>query len=149
MLDFSQRFDFLTVLAAGPIDHFALPVGDPARRIGAKGDGASGKATAVVIDPQLKEMVGESCPVNFNTIYAPVASVASDCHVYLAKGTEPLLVSFPHGRGHVVYTSFHNGVQVSDQEKNLLMCIILQTLSLATSTPLVELAEATQINAMR
>lgn len=116
---------------------------------GAKGDGASGKATAVVIDPQLKEMVGESCPVNFNTIYAPVASVASDCHVYLAKGTEPLLVSFPHGRGHVVYTSFHNGVQVSDQEKNLLMCIILQTLSLATSTPLVELAEATQINAMR
>jgi molecular chaperone DnaK len=114
-----------------------------------KGAGRKGNATATVVDTELQQFVGASCPINFNTIYAPVASIGPDCRVYLARGNEPLLVSFPHGNGHVVYTSFHNGVQVSEKEKKLLMFIILQTLSLATSTPLVELAEQTHIQAAR
>lgn len=110
-------------------------------RFGRKGEGRSGDAIATVLDADLKELVGATVPINFNTIYAPVASVGSECRVHLAKGTEPLLVSFQHGEGHVIYTSFHNGVQLSDKETTLLSCIILQTIALATNTPLVELAE--------
>ena len=114
-------------------------------RFRGKGDGRSGNAVATVIDPELRELVGRTCPINFNTIYAPVESVADHCHVYLTKGREPILVSFQHGDGHVIYTSFHNGVQVSEQERTLLMFMILKTISLATSTPLVELAESANL----
>jgi molecular chaperone DnaK len=112
---------------------------------GSKGAGPSGTATATVVDPELREQMGASCQINFNTVYAPVASVNRDCHVYLAKGQEPILVSFSRGEGHVIYTSFHNGVQVSKNERTLLACIILKTISLATSTPLVELAETANL----
>jgi molecular chaperone DnaK len=113
-------------------------------QFGQKGDGKAGKVTAEVVDENLKKLVGNAVPIDFNTIYAPVRSVSDDCKVYLAKGSEPILVSFPYAKGHVVYTSFHNGVQVSEKEKELLKFIILQTISLATNTPLVELAESTK-----
>ena len=45
----------------------------------------------------------------------------------------------------MIYTSFHNGVQLSDKEQTLLMFIILKTISLATSTPLVELVESAKL----
>ncbi len=117
-------------------------------RFGGKGDGRAGKTTATVIDPTLRDLVGASYPINFNTIYAPVASVSDDCRIFLVRGKEPLLVSFAHGAGHVVYTSFHNGVQVSEHEQRLLAYIILQTISLATSTPLVELVESTALRGL-
>jgi hypothetical protein len=101
---------------------------------------------ATVLDPDLREQIGPTCQINFNTIYAPVKSVSGKCHTYLAKGAEPLLVSFPYGLGHVVYTSFHNGRQLSEQEQRLLSFIILKTISLATNTPLVELAYSTHID---
>lgn len=112
---------------------------------GGKGDGPSGKITAEVVDEGLRGAIGKTCPINFNTIYAPVRSVNADCKIYLQKGREPILVSFPYGAGHVVYTSFHNGAQVSDKENELLMFIILQTISLATNSPLVELADSVNI----
>jgi molecular chaperone DnaK len=114
-------------------------------RFKGKGDGPKGRTTAAVLDPELKETLGGSWPINFDTVYAPVHSVNSNCHVYLARGNEPILVSFPYKKGHVVYTSFHNGVQASDQERKLLMFIVLKTISLATSTPLIELAESKDI----
>ena len=73
---------------------------------GAKGEGPAGKTVAAVIDPELRDLLGPDCPIDFNTVYAPVRSVGESCCVYLTKGTEPILVSFPHGNGHVVYTSF-------------------------------------------
>jgi molecular chaperone DnaK len=111
---------------------------------GRKGAGPKGSATATVVDDGLRAMVGKTVPINFNTIYAPVDSVTSECQVYLKKGSEPLLVSFQHGDGHVVYTSFHNGVQMSAQEKELFSYIIMQTIALATNTPLVEVAETSK-----
>jgi len=113
----------------------------------AKGAGPSGKILASVIDDDLSQLVGSTYPINFDTVYAPVDSVTDNCHVYIAKEDgEPILVSFRHGDGHVVYTSFHNGAQVSEKETQLLMFIILQTISLATSTPLVELAETANLH---
>ncbi len=113
---------------------------------GSKGDGPSGKVVARVVNEGLRELVGGTVPINFDTIYAPVQSVTSECTIHLANGNEPILVSFPYAKGHVVYTSFHNGAQVSDQEAQLLRSIILQTISLATNTPLVELAESTYLH---
>lgn len=112
---------------------------------GEKGDGDSGKVIAEVVDRGLADLVGDSVPIEFDTIYAPVKGVSKDCNVYLKKGNEPLLVSFAYGEGHVVYTSFHNGAQKSDKEKELLKYIILQTMSLAMKTPLVELAESNRL----
>ncbi len=114
-------------------------------RFKSKGAGPPGRTTASVLDPELRDLLGPSLPIHFDTIYAPVHSVNSSCRVYLARRREPILVSFPYGNGNVVYTSFHNGVQVSKQEQKLLMFMVLKTISLATSTPLVELAEFTRI----
>ena len=112
---------------------------------GGKGDGKSGKVVAQVVDDGLKQLVGPSIQINFDTVYAPVSKVSSDCKIHLARGSEPILVSFPYAQGHVVYTSFHNGAQTSEQEKELLRYVILQTFSFATDTPLVELVESTNI----
>lgn len=108
---------------------------------GGKMDGQKGDVAASVLDPELKQLVGPTCPLSFPFAYSLVRSVTSDCRVYLARGREPLLVSFPYGKGHVIYTSFHSGGQQSDKAMQLLSFIILQTIALATSTPLVELAE--------
>lgn len=96
-----------------------------------------------VVDPEIQAFTGPKTTVDFNTIYIPVASVTNDCTVYMIKDRkEPVLVSFPHGDGHVVYTAFHNTANISDKLAEVIKYVILRTISLATKTPLVELAES-------
>jgi len=45
----------------------------------------------------------------------------------------------------VVYASFRNGRPFSEQEQRLISFIILKTISLATHSPLVELADSTNV----
>ncbi|MCI0700453.1 MAG: Hsp70 family protein [Planctomycetia bacterium] len=114
-------------------------------KFGERFQGVAGTATATVADPDLRALVGPTCPIEFNLAYLPALSARSDCRVYLTRGKEPLLISFPHGNGHVVYTSFHNSQQQSEKAQQLLSYIILQTIALAANTPLVELVESNNL----
>lgn len=117
-------------------------------RFGGRFSGKKGQTEATVQDPELKQLIGPTCPITFNLDYQTVEWADSGCRVYLTRGKVPILVSFAHGDGHVVYTSFHHGKQLSDRASTLLSSIMLQTISLATDTPLVELAEANNIRAV-
>lgn len=43
-----------------------------------------------------------------------------------SEGLAPIVVSFPHGEGHVTYTCFHNEAQVSEAEQKLLRFLVLR-----------------------
>ncbi len=107
-------------------------------------NGPWGKHLIHITDPAIKALAGESKQVDFGPAYVVVKSVSQGCTVYAQRdASEPVLVSFPHGDGYVVYTSFHNGADIGDDVAEVVKYVILQTMSLATSTPLVELAEST------
>ena len=107
--------------------------------------GKGGSYTLQVTDPELQQLVGRTTTGHFGPAYVVVKSVDRSCTVHMKKGSEPVLVSFPHGEGHVVYTSFHNDASASASVIEVVSCVILQTVALATSTPLVELAESTKL----
>lgn len=112
------------------------------RFTGRKGPG--GKHKIRIIDQEVRELTGETKSVDFGPAYVVVKDVSNECTVYAMRGaSEPVLVSFPYGAGHVVYTSFHNGAGISNEVAEVIRFIILRTMSLATSTPLVELVEST------
>jgi len=123
--------------------HISVPF--PGRiQFAERGSGRSHRCVANIVDSELQEaMHSTTVPINFNTIWVPVSSASSECSVYLTERCtgKPILLSFPYGKGHVVYTAFHSGVQQSEAEQELLRFIILKTIALSTNTPLVELAE--------
>ncbi len=53
---------------------------------------------------------------------------------------KPLLVSFRHGKGEVLYTSFHNHAQVSKTEEKLLRYLILKPMLADISAEMADLA---------
>src|SRR5207248_2462271 len=53
-----------------------------------------------------------------------------------------LLVSFPHGRGHVIYTSFHNHAQVSDIERRLLEFLVFRPILASAAAAAADVATA-------
>jgi hypothetical protein len=110
---------------------------------GKKGKGGSHRLQ--VTDPELEKLVGKTTTGHFGPAYVVVNSVDRGCNVHIKKGSEPVLVSFSHGDGHVVYTSFHNDANAAASVVKVVSCVILQTVALATSTPLVELAETTNL----
>ena len=107
--------------------------------------GHRGDYNVQVTDPELEKLVGRTTTGHFGPAYVVVKSVDRGCTVHMKKGSEPVLVSFSHGDGHVVYTSFHNDANAAASVVKVVSCVILQTVALATSTPLVELAESTNL----
>jgi molecular chaperone DnaK len=111
--------------------------------------GSVGSAPVQVVDSEVCHLTGATTKVEFGPAYVVVERVSDACTVYMMRGSkEPVLVSFPHGEGYVVYTSFHNAAKISSDVAKVIMCVILRTVSLTTSTPLVELAEATNLSKM-
>ncbi|MCA8999457.1 MAG: Hsp70 family protein, partial [Planctomycetaceae bacterium] len=107
--------------------------------------GPVGKHQLNVLDPEMKQVIGATARADFGPGYVVVNSVSNDCQVYMTRGKEPVLVSFPYGKGHVVYTSFHNSASIDANSAKIVSSMILQTVSLATSTPLIELVESTHL----
>lgn len=101
--------------------------------------GPEGSLDAHVTDPGLASVLGGSTvPINFDLgAWVPVDTVADGVKVYLTgdmqdyggetRAGRPLAVAFGHGKGRVVFTSFHNQQQTSDVEKKLLNYLILLT----------------------
>ena len=82
--------------------------------------------------------------------WVPITSAKNDVDIYLEANVNcsdmgqrqrPIMAGFNYGKGYVVYTAFHNHAQTSKDEMSLLRIIALKPVSVATKTPLVELAK--------
>ena len=103
---------------------------------------------ARVLDPGLAEVIGQKIGLVFDKDLWVCAERVQGGKVYLeglvkdASGKEavlPLLVGFPHGKGQVVYTSFHNetakdrSAELTEQQKGLLEYLVFKQVTSGVS----------------
>ena len=93
------------------------------------------RVEARVLDQGLVDLIGPKLDLSFDTDLWVVPESAGMGTAYLEgdiahpDGTRlirPLLVSFKHGKGSVIFTSFHNEKQVSEKERALLKYLVLK-----------------------
>ena len=94
---------------------------------------------AEVVDPGLRQMIGDGIDLTFDqTDWRPAAISGEGVTVFLRgefatidgqRATAPLLVTFPHGQGNVIFTSFHNEKQQSEQEMQLLKFLVFSAVT--------------------
>jgi hypothetical protein len=103
------------------------------------GRGAVGTVEAEVVDPGLQRLLGPAIDLRFDMpAWRPAAFRGPDVTTYLrgtytlrddTEQTGPLLVSFPHGEGMVIFTSFHNEAQNTEMELDLLRHLVFTTVT--------------------
>ena len=106
------------------------------------GSGTKQALTAMVVDPGLREQIGETIALDFNANdWIPANFNCTDQTVLLkgeyeatigGKKEAPLLVRFKEGKGNVIFTSFHNEAQNSKQEEMLLRYLVFTTVTAKT-----------------
>lgn len=94
---------------------------------------------ARVVDPGLSEQIGQEIELKFDLPnWCPARFEASDETVYLEgqfrgpdgdRQSAPLLVKIPFEQGSILFTSFHNEKQNSDQERQLLKYLVFATVT--------------------
>jgi hypothetical protein len=110
-------------------------------------DGLDGTIMARVVDPGLRDVLkdnlrNDAIPLRFNLDHWKPAAFSSDrghkVTVLLqgtykkqegGKATAPLLVKFQHGKGTVIFTSFHNEKQNNDIETKLLKYLVFSAVT--------------------
>jgi hypothetical protein len=106
------------------------------------GSGDAQELVAEVVDPALRDIIGATIPLSFNLSKWKVAAFAGPRVTPLLRGIyvkdrdrdDPVettaagtfLVKFTHGKGTVIFTSFHNEKQQSDLEIKLLQHLVFQ-----------------------
>lgn len=92
-----------------------------------------GMVDAEIVDLGLREVLGcTQIELNFDLAgWRYLSSSYRDIRAYIegrerSDGQYPLLFSFKHGAGTVIFTSFHNHAQVSDKERRLLEFLALR-----------------------
>jgi hypothetical protein len=101
--------------------------------------GAPQTVQAKVIDPGLQEEIGSTIELTFDQEkWASAALTGPGMTTYLEgsfkdidgmEKTSPLLVKLPHGKGSVIFTSFHNEKQNSDKERQLLEFLVFSAVT--------------------
>lgn len=104
-----------------------------------EGKGEVQTVQAEVVDPALRRLLGPTIDLRFDMpAWRPAAFREPDVTTYLRgtyrlrdapEQTGPLLVTFPHGEGTVVFTSFHNEAQNKDMELELLRHLVFTTVT--------------------
>ncbi len=94
---------------------------------------------AEVVEPGLRRLLGPAIDLRFDMpAWRPAAFRGPDVTTYLSgtytlrdgsRQTGPLLVTFPHGEGTVVFTSFHNEAQNTELERELLRYLVFTTVT--------------------
>lgn len=115
------------------------------------GSGRAGTVAANVVDPELRQVVGNSTTVNFDMAsWSVLEGCQGETLVEAAQGTayagRPLMVEVEFGDGAVFYTSFHNRAQVSEQERVLLQLLVLKQISTSSKTSVVQVSQSLGIN---
>lgn len=91
--------------------------------------GEAGSCLAEVTDKGLEQLLGKTINLTFDLgNWRLITYLASGHRKYLvdASTKRPLMVSFRHEQGQVVYTSFHNHAQPTETEKKLLEVLVLK-----------------------
>ncbi|MCS7254304.1 MAG: FHA domain-containing protein [Armatimonadota bacterium] len=123
-----------------------------------KGDVQTVNAT--VTDEALASIVGRNLSLRFNaTNWFAIESVASNVTVHMigdysdmngrVHSGKPLLISFRHGNGFVVFTCFHNEPQLSEAEKKLLQFLVVRPVTFELSKKADSLLVAKRSSAVR
>ena len=94
-------------------------------------NGSVCKIKTDVVDPELRQITGDSIDVTFDLgSWSVLDSVKGDVLLRGAKNTKysgkPIMVSFKYGQGKVFYTSFHNHKQASEKERMLLQLLLMK-----------------------
>ncbi len=94
---------------------------------------------AEVVDAGLRRLLGPAIDLRFDMpAWRPAAFGGPEVTCYLRgayrlrdgrEQTGPLLVTFPHGEGMVIFTSFHNEAQNTEMERELLRYLVLATVT--------------------
>ena len=92
--------------------------------------GSEGKLMARVVDVGLQAALGQTLPLHFDMGgWVTIVAAAQPAESYLeGPDGQPLLVSFKHGKGEVVYTCFHNRAQAGEQIDKLMRFLVLKPL---------------------
>ncbi len=98
-----------------------------------------------VIDPGLQEVIGKRVKVTFDLpAWWQIRNVSPSVRVHIAFQRHPIVVGFSHGRGHVIYTSFHNHAQTSKEELKLLRYLVLRPVMARAAAGAAATAQAQQ-----
>lgn len=109
---------------------------------------------ATVVDPTLADVVGGQVRLHFDLpAWRYVTAWQQPCRVYLTAGgwesQRVLLVSFPYGKGFVVYTAFHNKAQPTGTERRLIEFLALRPLTMHLARQLAQvITQPTDIGAL-
>jgi len=92
--------------------------------------------TVDVLDTELQPYIGKQINVTFDTQWAVLNSVpkgevilraaASTDRAYAGK---PIMVKVQYGKGYIFFTSFHNYVNATEKEKNILQILLFKQIS--------------------
>jgi len=103
------------------------------------GKGEVETVEAEVVDPGLRRLLGPTIDLRFDMpAWRPAAFHGPDITTHMrgtyrlrdgGEQTGPLLVTFPHGEGTVVFTSFHNEAQNTEMELELLRYLVFTTVT--------------------
>jgi hypothetical protein len=113
--------------------------------------GQAGMVAANVVDDELRQVVGDSTTVHFDmSSWSVLEGCQGETLVEAARGTRypgrPLMVEVECGEGAVFYTSFHNRVQASEQEKVLLELLVLKQISTSSKTTVAQASRSLGIS---
>jgi hypothetical protein len=108
-------------------------------------DCTSQSLTASVTDEALAAFLGtNTVPLTLNAACCfPVLNVSTQVRVYL-RGTyglyrdSPIVLSFPYGKGFVIYTGFHNKAQPTEIEQRLIEFLAIRPLTMRLSQQVAE-----------
>ena len=126
--------------AIGEISRDELKLKELRKKLVINHDGAEQQTVdAQVVDPGLQESIGETIQLRFpDNAWAPARFGGDDVKVLIrgayrsVKGRQveaPLLVRFRQGKGTVIFTSFHNEAQNSQQELELLRYLVFSAVT--------------------
>jgi hypothetical protein len=115
------------------------------------GSGAAGLVDATIVDPELREVLGEHTKITFDMGgWAMLDRCQGEILVAAAPGSpyagKPLMVGVELGEGAIFYTSFHNRAQVSGQERALLQLLVLKQIGSFMNTSLTQASKSVGVN---
>lgn len=102
------------------------------------------KEQAAIVDPDLRQFLGNSITVEFDlNVWSKITSMSQGkVLMQSANAGFPIMVECSIGKGKLFYTSFHNHAQTEEVEKKLLQLLVIKQVSVATNQDFVKTVQS-------